>query len=319
MAILTVVLVVCMVLGLANAECNTLASASAPPQPCKFPFTFRGNVYNTCTSDGDALGNFWCQTLATSQRLEETNTGSIFGTSDEQAVAVVATARPWGYCDAGCPLEQTLFRDVLLQQQQQDQQSQTIDLEANTNPASTSNATIIAAGASAALGAIVALVVVIYITRRGGDEGGGVRMNRGNSKMLEHRLDSIAKELGNSYVGPSQKSSQKHVQGLGSRLVSKLTSSGDTEVTGGVDSVTGGRLSRNTSADSDTSKNVRRENKKSSLPKLFLFTFYIYIILHEYFERLPARLRGRQIISGACLHALCAEARTGSTKGAQGG
>lgn len=278
MAILTVVLVVCMVLGLANAECNTLASASAPPQPCKFPFTFRGNVYNTCTSDGDALGNFWCQTLATTQRIEETNTGSIFGTSDEQAVAVVATARPWGYCDAGCPLEQTLFRDVLLQQQQQDQQSQTIDLEANTNPASTSNATIIAAGASAALGAIVALVVVIYITRRGGDEGGGVRMNRGNSKMLEHRLDSIAKELGNSYVGPSQKSSQKHVQGLGSRLVSKLTSSGDTEVTGGVDSVTGGRLSRNTSADSDTSKNVRRENIKSSLYQNSFCLLFIYIL-----------------------------------------
>ena len=100
------------------------------------------------------------------------------------------------------------------------------------------SATIVAAGASAAVGAIVALAVVVYISRRSKtdvhDANGIFVPNK-----LEHRLASIARELGKAYVGPTDGEPQ-------SKLVKVDTvDTVNTDVLiGGQDAVTGGRLSR---------------------------------------------------------------------------
>lgn len=97
------------------------------------------------------------------------------------------------------------------------------------------SATIVAAGASAAIGAIVALAVVVYISRRSKTD-----VHDANDifvpNKLEHRLASIAQELGKAYVGPTDGEPQ-------SKLVKVDTVNTDV-LLGGQDAVTGGRLSR---------------------------------------------------------------------------
>ena len=102
------------------------------------------------------------------------------------------------------------------------------------------SATIVAAGASAALGAIVALAVVVYISRRGKTDD-GANVHDANGMMvppnkLEHWATSI-QENGKACAGPTDEEPQ-----------SKLVTVATDELTRRQDAVTGGRLSRNTSA-----------------------------------------------------------------------
>ena len=55
-----------------------------PNKPCAFPFTYKGQQYQTCTDKSDPDAKFWCSTKVDSNRTH------------------VSKAGEWGYCPEGC-------------------------------------------------------------------------------------------------------------------------------------------------------------------------------------------------------------------------
>ena len=69
--------------------CNTI-SGPDPNKPCKFPFTYQGELHRECILQNDT--NFWCAT--------DTSNAS---TANLQ----------YGYCDINCPRENGNINNTL--------------------------------------------------------------------------------------------------------------------------------------------------------------------------------------------------------------
>ena len=57
-------------------------AGKSPPRPCRFPFKHKGKTYNSCTTDEDSDGKYWCSTKV------DSNGELVRGN--------------WGYCDENC-------------------------------------------------------------------------------------------------------------------------------------------------------------------------------------------------------------------------